>query len=489
MVRQRDIRPLSCRLRSAISSNREASLRVINQDRGIQSMEHDPGEAPTPNPQPVSRRQFLAGGALAAAGAVALRGGGLSRLAGGPLRSLSRPNASTAPITFWDMEWGASSYNVEGAALVAQYNKMKPNNPPVNYQAITWTGWYEKFASAIASHTNPDCSSGAGYQAFQFSQANAIQPLDDLVAQLQKDGIAADFEPGTLDALKYQGHYVAIPWEIDIRVLYYRKSLIGSDVPKTWDDLLTLGKALKKKGVYVLNSAGNASFNGWQFLPIMFMIGNGGGFFNAKGEPDATSPANVEAVEFILQLAKEGYLDPASISFDQTAFQSAFGSGKAALSVGTPKWTVNFSPSVAADTAVASPLTSPSGKTGTLFWVNNLMAYKGKYDLQGMYDWYIGYSSLMKAYWQKGLVGGLPVRKSFGQLPEVANNQTLAAPLKEWLPVAKTTAAQGTSLSPGLNALEGSTQLPLFTQQLIAGSDSPKTILTAMQNAVEQAMK
>ena len=84
MVRQRDIRPLSCRLRSAISSNREASLRVINQDRGIQSMEHDPGEAPTPNPQPVSRRQFLAGGALAAAGAVALRGGGLSRLAGGP---------------------------------------------------------------------------------------------------------------------------------------------------------------------------------------------------------------------------------------------------------------------------------------------------------------------------------------------------------------------------------------------------------------------
>ncbi len=73
-----------------------------------------------------------------------------------------------------------------------------------------------------------------------------------------KDGIVADFEPGTLDVLKYQGHYVAIPWQIDIRVLYYRKSIIGSDAPKTWDDVLTLGKALKK-GIYVLNSAGNAS--------------------------------------------------------------------------------------------------------------------------------------------------------------------------------------------------------------------------------------
>ena len=452
-------------------------------------MEQDQGVGSVPNPQPVTRRQFLAGGALAAAGAVALRGGSLSRLAGGPLKSLSRPNASTAPITFWDMEWGASAYNTEGAALVAQYNKLYPKYPRVTYQAVTWTGWYEKYASAIASHTNPDCSSGAGYQTFQFSQAGAIQPLDDLVAQMTKDGIVADFEPGTLDVLKYQGHYVAIPWEIDIRVLYYRKSILGSDVPKTWDDLLTLGKALKKKGIYVLNSAGNASFNGWQFLPIMFMLGNGGGFFNAKGEPDTLSAANVEAVEFMLQLSKDGYLDPASISFDQTAFQSAFGSGKAALSVGTPKWTVNFSSNVAADTAVASPLKSPSGKSGTIFWVNNLMAYKGSYDLQGMYDWYIGYSGLMKAYWQKGLIGGLPVRKSFGQLPEVANNATLAIPLKEWLPVAKTTAAQGTSLTPGLNALEGSTSLPLFTQQIIQGTQSAKTILTALQSGVEQAMK
>ena len=106
-----------------------------------------------------------------------------------------------------------------------------------------------------------------------------------------------------------------------------------------------------------------------------------------------------------------------------------------------------------------------------------------------MYDWYIGYSGLMKAYWQKGLIGGLPVRKSFGQLPEVANNATLAIPLKEWLPVAKTTAAQGTSLTPGLNALEGSTSLPLFTQQIIQGTQSAKTILTALQSGVGQAMK
>ena len=232
----------------------------------------------------------------------------------GPLKSLSRPNASTAPITFWDMEWGASAYNTEGAALVAQYNKLYPK-----YQrSLTRRSPGPAGTRSMRLRSRPiptlTGAPGAGYQTFQFSQAGAIQPLDDLVAQMTKDGIVADFEPGTLDVLKYQGHYVAIPWEINIRVLYYRKSILGSDVPKTWDDLLTLGKALKKKGIYVLNSAGNASFNGWQFLPIMFMLGNGGGFFNAKGEPDTLSAANVEAVEFMLQLSKDGYLDPASIS-------------------------------------------------------------------------------------------------------------------------------------------------------------------------------
>ncbi len=437
----------------------------------------------------LSRRQFLGvGGAIAASGTVALRGGGLSKLLSGPLARASSTKA--APITFWDMEWGAAAYNIEGAALAKQYNAANPNNPAVTYQAVTWDNVYEKFASAIASKTNPDCSSGSGYQAFQFSQQGVIQPLDDLVAMFEKDGIAADFHPGLLEVMRYKGHYVAIPWEIDIRVLYYRKSLlsqVGGTAPTTWDELLSLGKALKKKGIFLYNTGGNPSFNGWQDI-VPFMLGNGGGFFNAKGEPDALQDANMEAVEFLLQLSKDGYIDPESIDFDQTEFQAAFGSGKVAFCYGGPKFGADYSPSVAADLVCTSPLKSPSGQTGTIYWVNNLMAYKGSYDLQGMYDWYVAYETLMKAYWAKGLVTGLPVRKSFGSIPSVANNPQISIPLKEWLPVAKTTAALGSSLSPGLNALEGSNGLAVMTQQIIRGSDSAKSILSTLQPAIEQAM-
>jgi multiple sugar transport system substrate-binding protein len=391
------------------------------------------------------------------------------------------------------MQWGAPAYNVKAAALVKSYNATHPHNPPVTYQSTSWTDYYEKFAAAIASHTNPACSSGAGYQAFQFYDAGAIQPLDELVARFKTDGIAKDFYPGLLEAMRYKGHYVAIPWQLDIRVAYFRKSVlakVGAAPPATWDDMLTLGAALKKKGYYLLATAGNPSFTGWQFLPAPFMIGNGGGFFNAKGEPDALQPANVEAVEFMLKLAKDGYLNPESVEFDQASFQSLFGSGKAALTFQSPEPTVFYSPSVNADIGVMSPIKSTTGKTGTLYWVNNLMAYTGvSYDLNGMYEWYTAYESLMKAYWQQELIQALPVRKSFGSIPQVADNPTLSNPLKEWLPVAKTTAAQGQSLSPGLNALEGSTALPIFTQEIIRGQQSATSILKALQPALESAMK
>src|SRR5580658_7747120 len=100
-------------------------------------MEQNQPTGPAPNPQPVTRREFLAGGAVVAAGALALRGGNLSRLAGGPLSSFTRRSAGkTGNITFWVMEWDASAYSTEGAALAAEYNKLYPKNLPVSYQAV-----------------------------------------------------------------------------------------------------------------------------------------------------------------------------------------------------------------------------------------------------------------------------------------------------------------------------------------------------------------
>jgi multiple sugar transport system substrate-binding protein len=390
-------------------------------------------------------------------------------------------------INFWDMEWGAGSYVSEGQKLTRQFSASN-RDLQVSYQAIPWAGWYQKFVTAIASNSAPNCSSGSGYQAFQFTNQGAIEPTDSLVADLTKSGAAADFLPGTIDLMRYQGHYAAIPWAIDIRVLYYRKSLLekaGVQPPTTWPELLDACKALKKQGIFGFNMEGNAQANGWQYV-LSLMINNGGGWFDSEGHPDCVTDANLETLEFFQQLAKDKYIDPASIEYTSTDGENAFGSGQTAITIGNPGFNTYFSSAVVDDMGIMSPLTSPQGTKGTLYWVNNLMIYKspGNYTSDNVWlEWYL---DNMKAYWANNLVAALPVRKSFETIPAVKNSPFMTVALNEWVPVAKSTAAVGSHLFPQLDAVEASTAATNFVQQVIQGSSGPKQILQALQSGLEQ---
>lgn len=385
------------------------------------------------------------------------------------------------------MAWGPAAYIAQGRKLTQQFTNSHPH-VQVHYQSTPWANFYEKFAAAIASNTGPNCSSGSGYQAFQFADQGAIEPTDALVAALRKSGAAADFLPGSIDLMKYRGHYVAVPWQIDIRVLYYRKSALakaGVQPPTTWAELLNVCAALKKQGVYGFNMEGSPQTEGWQFI-LPLMINNGGGWFDKAGHPDCVTQANLETLDFFQKLSKDRYIDPATVEYTATEGQNAFGSGRTAITIGNPGFNADFSPSVVSDMGILSPLASPHGQKGTLYWINNLMMYKGpgKYSADDAWlEWYLEH---MKVYWAKNLLPALPVRKSFETLPAVKDNIFQTVALNEWVPVAKTTAALGDHLFPQLNAVEGSTVVNNFTQQVIQGSVSPKRILQTLQTGLEK---
>jgi multiple sugar transport system substrate-binding protein len=65
------------------------------------------------------------------------------------------------------------------------------------------------------------------YQAVQLYDQGAILPIDDVISQWKASGKLDDFLPNTVETLKYDNHYVALPWAIDIRVWYYRKDLFA----------------------------------------------------------------------------------------------------------------------------------------------------------------------------------------------------------------------------------------------------------------------
>jgi multiple sugar transport system substrate-binding protein len=126
--------------------------------------------------------------------------------------------ASTVELKFWDMVWGPPEYIEVAKKLVDKFNQEHPGIK-VSYQSTPWDNWYQTFTTAIASGTAPDISTGAGYQAFQFYQMGAILPVDDVVDDMQKAGKLDDFYEGSVETLKYDNHYVSLPWALDIRVL------------------------------------------------------------------------------------------------------------------------------------------------------------------------------------------------------------------------------------------------------------------------------
>ncbi len=133
-------------------------------------------------------------------------------------------------IDFWDQVWGPAPYSQRAESLVEEFNKSQ-KDIHVTYRSVPWASWYETYVTAIASGSAPDLSTGAGFQAVQFYDMDAIYPVDELVDEMSKDGSAADFAPGSLDAVKYDGHYVALPWAMDVRVLSIARTCCRRSAP------------------------------------------------------------------------------------------------------------------------------------------------------------------------------------------------------------------------------------------------------------------
>jgi multiple sugar transport system substrate-binding protein len=426
-----------------------------------------------------SRRGFLGLAAAAAAvPALAACGGG------------SASGGGNGEIKFWDMPWGTPAYNDAAKKLVEGYQPAS-GNLKANYQIIQWNNFYQTFSSAIASKTGPAVSTGGGFQAFQFDQQGQIAHADGVIDAMKKNGMYDDLLPGVLDPFKSANGYVAVPWQLDMRVFWYRKSLFdqaGVALPKDWATLLEAGKALKKIGAFGFMTGAGAGNNYGNHSMIMMMVNNGGGVWSKDGQLDLMNDRNVEAIEFLLELRSNGIIDPACLGYTTDNMSAQWKDKKAGFGlfqVGVPQRVGDTS----GDIMVADPIAGPHGDKATLVFPNNLMMYKNTPSQASSEAFLVNYLGQLKELWKQKLMNSLPVFKSITQIPEFANDPNNVKIVKDWQPIAKTFAAQGSALNANLAALDGGQALNQFTQTVLTGQTDAKTALQTFQTSLQSVIK
>jgi len=430
------------------------------------------------NPLTVSRRGLLAGASgltvLAALAACAPTGGG-----------------GSGTIKFWNMPWGNTQFTPLDKKITLGYRPGK-GLPPASYQAVQWANFTTTFASAVASNTGPAVSSGSGTQAFQFSQQNRIAYADHLLDAWKSDGLYDDFLPGLLDTMKTPKGYVAVPYNLDMRALWYRKSLLekaGVQPPTDWQSHLDVCEALKKAGMFGFGMAAGAQGNGFQVV-VGLMINNGGGLFDEDQKPNCVTPENIQALEYMVEMVRKGYMDPGSVSYSTTNAQTQWKNDKFAMGFESPGLAQVLGGAVEDDMMIGDPLVSANGKKGALYFPNNIMMYKNTPTQKGSEAFMTYYFKNMKQLWTQKTGAGLPVLRSIAETPEFRSDANAAKMVDVWQPICKTWAAPGgDALFSNVALVDSTPAMSTFAQSVLSLKVTPKDALSTLQKTLISGMK
>jgi multiple sugar transport system substrate-binding protein len=433
------------------------------------------------NMSDISRRRFLGGAASVSAAVFLAACGGSSSTGTGSGGSSS---VSDSPIKFWDMPWGDAEYNKLAAQIVHDYKPPKGLGK-AEYQIIQWDNFTSTFGAAVASNTGPAVSTGGGFQPFLFASEGKIAYADSLVAKFKQNGMYKDFLPGVVELCHTPQGYVSIPWLLDIRVWLYNKPVFDTlnlEPPTSWDEAVTTARALKKAGHtgFAMN-AGPNSDNGYQQL-LTLMINNGGGLFSTSNELDCVTSQNIEAMEWVTQLVKDGLVSPSAVSYSDSDAITQWQKNDYVMGIGDAGYNIDTGDQRIA--VMPEPLASPSGVKATLVYLNSIMMYKespSQANSEAFLEYYLPNTA---KYWEKGLLDGLPVLKSTADSAAFKAQTDLYTSYKSWFPVAKSFAARGDQLRAQLGNIDAGPQLLQFTQRIVGGQDA-KSSLQTLQSQLE----
>ena len=263
----------------------------------------------------------------------------LALAACGSKESASQPSGSGAAST------PTPASKIEVYVIAAQYGsktgdwwkgfeeKFEKANENIDLvvDVVSWNDIYTVVNTRLANNQAPDLLNidvFADYQA-----EDLLLPAEDWVSE----ETYAKFYPQFLEQSVVDGTVWAVPDLASARAMYYNADILeaaGCEVPTTWAELRDVCTKIKAYdpsiypwGVDMTTDEGQACFAYYAWT-------NGGGFVDADGNWTLNSAENVEAVNYIVGLVKDGLTNTDPATETRYDLQELFAAGKLAMMIG-----------------------------------------------------------------------------------------------------------------------------------------------------------
>lgn len=228
--------------------------------------------------------------------------------------------AEKVTLTFSD--WHLTEPHWEQALKegIAKFEKENPEIK-VTLDYVSYAEKETKYATALEAGKGPDVFHLHAYSVRSFMERDYLY---DVTGFIEKEGpcwYGKDFldpwYPQTLELVRKDGRYYALPEDFMAMVLFRNKNLFqeaGLDPaspPKTWDEFLTYAKKLTKADRWAFGTVG-AIDPGFElrFTPVLFS--HGGSYLTPDYKRSALdSPEAKRALKFFVELhTKHGVIPP-----------------------------------------------------------------------------------------------------------------------------------------------------------------------------------
>jgi len=197
---------------------------------------------------------------------------------------------------------------------------------------VSWNDIYTVVNTRISNNDAPDI---LNIDVFADYQADGLLlPAEEYISEKTY----AKFYQSFLDQSVVDGTVWAVPDLASARAMYYNADILAEvdcEVPTTWDELIAVSQKIVEHyngevypwGVDMTTDEGQACF-------AYYIWNNGGNFTDAEGNWTLNSAENVEAVEFIVGMVKDGLTNSDPAQETRYANQDMFGAGKVAMMIG-----------------------------------------------------------------------------------------------------------------------------------------------------------